>query len=282
MKFRGRIVDIVCIQQLSKIVHTVSKLAKDVTLRITTDCVYFILNEDAVSGGGWLWADIPQETLFQEYNMQGVSEEFNEIYLDVVADHIVKALKSAAAAKSLKVKLTKRQTPCLSFEIELPSLVSTSRTVVHDVPVSVIPRRLWNNFAQPDVEEGDTITISSDHGMTVSVQTDMVTVTTHFKGLQFPLSRDGTVSHDGVYEARIDLRKLVPVLLAQQLNPRQVTCRDFSACRALPFQNIVRLICQGRVHAPSRHEKGRLRHAIKLVQEAPVWLQDRMAYSVEP
>ncbi|XP_070393814.1 checkpoint protein HUS1 isoform X4 [Dermacentor albipictus] len=249
MKFRGRIVDIVCIQQLSKIVHTVSKLAKDVTLRITTDCVYFILNEDAVSGGGWLWADIPQETLFQEYNMQGVSEEFNEIYLDVVADHIVKALKSAAAAKSLKVKLTKRQTPCLSFEIELPSLVSTSRTVVHDVPVSVIPRRLWNNFAQPDVEEGDivthmpslkvmknvvdkmknlssyaTITISSDHGMTVSVQTDMVTVTTHFKGLQFPLSRDGTVSHDGVYEARIDLRKLVPVLLAQQLNPRQVTC----------------------------------------------------------
>ncbi|XP_049525604.1 checkpoint protein HUS1-like isoform X2 [Dermacentor silvarum] len=225
MKFRGRIVDIVCIQQLSKIVHTVSKLAKDVTLRITTDCVYFILNEDAVSGGGWLWADIPQETLFQEYNMQGVSDEFNEIYLDVVADHIVKALKSAAAAKSLKVKLTKRQTPCLSFEIELPSLVSTSRTVVHDVPVSVIPRRLWNNFAQPDVEEGDTITISSDHGMTVSVQTDMVTVTTHFKGLQFPLSGDGTISHAGVYEARIDLRKLVPVLLAQQLNPRQVTCK---------------------------------------------------------
>ncbi|XP_075747929.1 checkpoint protein HUS1-like [Rhipicephalus microplus] len=250
MKFRGRIVDVVCIQQLSKIVHTVSKLAKDVTLRITADCVYFILNEDAVSGGGWLWADIPQETLFQEYNMQGVSEEFNEIYLDIVADHIVKALKSAAAARSLKVKLTKRQTPCLSFEIEMPSLVSTSRTVVHDVPVSVIPRRLWNNFAQPDVEEGDivthmpslkvmknvvdkmknlssyaTLTISRDHAMTLSVQTDMVTVTTHFRGLQFPLSRDGTITHDGSYEARIDLRKLVPVLLAQQLNPRQVTCK---------------------------------------------------------
>ncbi|KAK8769308.1 hypothetical protein V5799_014226 [Amblyomma americanum] len=159
MKFRGRIVDIVCIQQLSRIVHTVSKLAKDVTMRITTDSVYFILNEDAVNGGGWLWADIPQDTLFQEYNMQGVSEEFNEIYLDVVADHIVKALKSAAAAKSLKVKLTKKQTPCLSFEIELPSLVPTSRTVVHDVPVSVIPRRLWNNFAQPEVEEGDVSTI---------------------------------------------------------------------------------------------------------------------------
>uniref|UniRef100_A0A0C9RUG7 Checkpoint protein n=1 Tax=Amblyomma americanum TaxID=6943 RepID=A0A0C9RUG7_AMBAM len=250
MKFRGRIVDIVCIQQLSRIVHTVSKLAKDVTMRITTDSVYFILNEDAVNGGGWLWADIPQDTLFQEYNMQGVSEEFNEIYLDVVADHIVKALKSAAAAKSLKVKLTKKQTPCLSFEIELPSLVPTSRTVVHDVPVSVIPRRLWNNFAQPEVEEGDivaympslkvmknvvdkmknlssyaTLTISSDHEMTASVQTDMVTVTTHFKGLLFPVSADSSVPPAGTYEARIDLRKLVPVLLAQQLNPRQVVCK---------------------------------------------------------
>lgn len=250
MKFRGRIVDTLCIQQFSKIVHTVSKLAKDATVRITTDCLYFILNEDAVSGGGWLWADIPQETLFQEYNMQGVSEEFNEIYLDVVVDNLVKALRSAASAKSLKVKLTKKQTPCLTFEIELPSLVSTSRTVVHDVPVSVIARRMWTNFAQPEVEEGDiiafmpslkvlknvvdkmknlssyaTLTISTDGEMTATVQTDMVTVTTHFKGLQFPISGDSSAPSDGVYEARVDLRKLVPVLLAQQLNPRQVTCK---------------------------------------------------------
>ncbi|XP_077561936.1 hus1-like checkpoint clamp component isoform X2 [Haemaphysalis longicornis] len=225
MKFRGRIVDALSIQQFSKIVHTVSKLAKDTTVRITTDCVYFILNEDAVSGGGWLWADIPQETLFQEFNMQGVSEEFNEIYLDVVVDHLVKALRSAAAAKSLKMKLTKKQTPCLTFEIELPSLVSAPRTVVHDVPVSVIARRMWANFAQPEVEAGDTLTISTDHEMTATVQTDMVTVTTHFKGLQFPLSGDSSFPADGVYEARVDLRKLVPVLLAQQLNPRQVTCK---------------------------------------------------------
>ncbi|KAH9369074.1 hypothetical protein HPB48_002582 [Haemaphysalis longicornis] len=87
--------------------------------------------------------------------MQGVSEEFNEIYLDVVVDHLVKALRSAAAAKSLKMKLTKKQTPCLTFEIELPSLVSAPRTVVHDVPVSVIARRMWANFAQPEVEAGD-------------------------------------------------------------------------------------------------------------------------------
>lgn len=172
MKFRGRIVDIVCIQQFSKIVHTVSKLAKDVTMRITADYIFFILNEDAVNGGGWLWADIPQESLFQEYNMQGVSEEFNEIYLDVVADHIVKALKSAVAAKSLKVKLTKKQTPCLSFEIELPSLVPTSRTVVHDVPVSVIPRRLWNNFAQPEVEQGDVSTAAETNNNFTNKLTD--------------------------------------------------------------------------------------------------------------
>lgn len=250
MKFRARIVDIVSLQQFTKIVHTISKLAKVAAVRITLDTVYFIVNEDAVSGGGFLWADVPQDTIFQEFNMQGVSEEFNEIYLDVVMEHLVRALRSSVAAKSLKIKLTKKQTPCLSLEIELPSLVSANRTVVHDVPVSVIPRRLWGNFTEPEVEVADIIThmpslkvlktivekmknlntyvticISTDREMTMSVQTDMVTVTTHFKGLQFPVPESPAGLISGQYEVRLDLRRLTPLLVGQQLNPRQVTCK---------------------------------------------------------
>lgn len=63
-----------------------------------------------------------QDTIFQEYNMQGVSAEFNEIYLEVVIEHLVRALKSSQAAKSLKIKLAKKQTPCLSLEIELVTM----------------------------------------------------------------------------------------------------------------------------------------------------------------
>ncbi|CAN7983072.1 unnamed protein product [Ixodes hexagonus] len=252
MKFRARIVDIVCVQQFSKIVQTISKLAKIAAVRITLDTVYFIVNEEAVNGGGFLWADVPQETIFQEFNMQGVSEEFNEIYLEVVIEHLVRALRSSIAAKSLKIKLTKKQTPCLSLEIELPSLVSTNRTVVHDVPVSVIPRRLWGNFAEPEVEVANiitympslkvlktilekmknlntyvTISISTDREMTMSVQTDMVTVTTHFKGLQFPVPESPSGLMSGQYEVRLDLRRLTPLLVGQQLNPRMVTCKIF-------------------------------------------------------
>lgn len=247
MKFRGRIVDSACVLHFTKIVNTISRLAKQMTVRVTMDTVYFIVNEEVITGGGWLWADIPQDTIFQEYNMQGVSAEFNEIYLEVVIEHLVRALKSSQAAKSLKIKLAKKQTPCLSLEIELPSMVSTTRTVVHDVPVSVIPRRLWGNFAEPEVEEADivihmpnlkvlknvvermknlntyaTICVTSNREMTISVQADMVTVTTHFRSLQLPVPDSlGT----GEFEARVDLRKLTPLLAGQQLNPSRVICK---------------------------------------------------------
>uniref|UniRef100_A0A0K8R836 Checkpoint protein n=1 Tax=Ixodes ricinus TaxID=34613 RepID=A0A0K8R836_IXORI len=214
MKFRARIVDIVSLQQFTKIVHTISKLAKVAAVRITLDTVYFIVNEDAVSGGGFLWADVPQDTIFQEFNMQGVSEEFNEIYLDVVMEHLVRALRSSVAAKSLKIKLTKKQTPCLSLEIEL---IITHMPSLKALKTIVEKMRNLNTYV--------TIGISTDREMTMSVQTDMVTVTTHFKGLQFPVPESPAGLISGQYEVRLDLRRLTPLLVGQQLNPRQVTCK---------------------------------------------------------
>ena len=64
--------------------------------------------------------------------------------------------------RSLKIKLTrKHDTPHLSFDIELASAAAMLDTVTvtsmqngnadgrqctHDVPVSLIPRRLWRDF----------------------------------------------------------------------------------------------------------------------------------------
>ena len=53
--------------------------------------------------------------------MDGVSSENNEIYLEVVTENIVRSLRSAQTAKSMKIKLTKKDIPCLTFEIELVS-----------------------------------------------------------------------------------------------------------------------------------------------------------------
>ena len=36
-----------------------------------------------------------------------------------------------------------------------PSLTGHSRIVTHDVPVGVVPRRLWNDYAEPEMPDFD-------------------------------------------------------------------------------------------------------------------------------
>ena len=51
--------------------------------------------------------------------------------MELIAENIVRALKSAHNAKSMKIKLTKKQTPCLTVEIELVSLRTKSSNSSH-------------------------------------------------------------------------------------------------------------------------------------------------------
>ena len=70
--------------------------------------------------------------------------------------------------RSLKVKLTRKyESPCLSFEIEIGSLLpltsSTSlgaagsnlRHCIHDIPVTLIQRKHWSDFKEPIVQKFD-------------------------------------------------------------------------------------------------------------------------------
>ena len=54
--------------------------------------------------------------------MEGVSEEANEIYLELAPENLVKALKTAQSAKWIKIKLAKKHTPCLTVEVDLVSI----------------------------------------------------------------------------------------------------------------------------------------------------------------
>ena len=62
-----------------------------------------------------------QSHFFDEYAMEGVSAESNEIYLEVVPDLLVRSLRTAHSAKWVKVKLTKKNFPCLTIEVDLVS-----------------------------------------------------------------------------------------------------------------------------------------------------------------
>ena len=255
MRFRGKLVDIACIQHFTRVVSTISKLAKSCALRITPNKIYFILSERVVNGGVSIWCELQQGHFFNEFNMEGVNEEHNEIYLELIPENLVRCLKSAQSAKSVKLKLTKKNTPCLTFEVELPSLGVQSRLVTHDVPVNVIPRRLWDEFQEPEMPDFDVsiympmlkvlrnivdrmknlsnyLILSANQlgEMKLNVETDMVSVTTHFRDLSMPSwSRNEAEDQDqrdpaDFAEARIDIRKFAQFLLGQQVNPSKTIC----------------------------------------------------------
>lgn len=51
--------------------------------------------------------------------MEGVSEDNNAIYVELAAENLSRALKTAQNARALKVKLTNKHFPCLTVSIEL-------------------------------------------------------------------------------------------------------------------------------------------------------------------
>ena len=160
MKFRARMIEHLLVKKFYSIVVTMGKMAKLCVLRLTADKIFFILTDQSVSGGPAVWAEIDQESFFNEYNMEGVSsDQNNEIYLEFSPDKLAKTLNSlrTGQTRSVKVKLTKKNdTPCLTFEVEMMGapLVS-SRTCVHDFPVIVLPRKLWSDFREPGLLQFD-------------------------------------------------------------------------------------------------------------------------------
>lgn len=59
-----------------------------------------------------------QVNLFEEFRIEG-KDEHNNIYLELNPDNLAKAMKSAQNAQTVKIKLTKKHTACLTFEIIL-------------------------------------------------------------------------------------------------------------------------------------------------------------------
>jgi len=129
-------------------------MAKTCALRMTPTKLYFILADNATVGGVSIWCELTQSNFFDEYRIEG-KDETNNIYLELVPENLARAMKSAGSAQAVKIKLTKKHTPCLTFEVTLPSLTSHTRSVVHDVPVGVIPQRNWDDYEEPVMPDFD-------------------------------------------------------------------------------------------------------------------------------
>ncbi|XP_074054354.1 checkpoint protein HUS1 [Macrotis lagotis] len=253
MRFRAKIVDLGCLNHFTRVSSTIAKLAKTCTLRLSPDKLYFILCDKVANGGVSMWCELGQGNFFDEFQMEGVAAEHNEIYLELTPENLARALKTAQNAKAVKIKLTNKHCPCLTVAVELPSLSSSSRIVTHDIPVGVIPRKLWTDFREPTVPDFDVsiylpvlktmksvvermknisshviIEANQKGEMNLKIETDLVCITTHFKDLGNPpwASEDASQDKDSeiMAEARIDIKKLLQFLAGQQVNPTKALC----------------------------------------------------------
>ncbi|KAM5203761.1 checkpoint protein HUS1 isoform 6-T11 [Hipposideros larvatus] len=135
--------------------NMIARLAKTCTLRISPSRLNFILADRVAHGGVSMWCELEQENFFSEFQMEGVSAESNAIYLELVSENLSRALKTAQNARALKIKLTNKHFPCLTVSIELLSVSNSSRIVTHDIPIKVIPRKLWKDLQEPTVPDSD-------------------------------------------------------------------------------------------------------------------------------
>ncbi|XP_012284198.1 checkpoint protein HUS1 [Orussus abietinus] len=244
MKFRCKMMDNVAMRDLTSVVNTISRMSKMCVLRLMPNALYFTAVEDR---SPVIWVQLSIKHFFSEYTMAGVSDELNEIYLELDPVMLARSLTSLKImAKSAKIKLTNKQQPCLTIEIELPSLSTESRECMHDVPVRVIPRREWDRYQTPDIPKFDisidmpqlknvrsivermknlspTLGITADLSGTLvlKVDTDHATVSAHFQGLATS-AEDSAKARE--VSANVDIKKFFTFLSWEIMHPNKVKC----------------------------------------------------------
>lgn len=266
MKFGVKLLDSSNIEYFTQIVSTVSKLCsktasdKSCALKLTTDLVYFILPEFAAnnlgSGGSGrtsFWMSLDPKSLFDFYICEGKSCEENLIMLEIQPDNLLRALKSSPNMKMVRIKLTKRQTPCITVEIDLHSISSktSSRTITHDIPVKVISSSKLSStdFQEPNIDAAHlSIQIppikivkhmvermkclsefvfleATDQGtLTFKIDADAASVCTYFRNLtNLPIHRQNADEYS-LSTVRLSLKRLSDFINALQFQPNKIIC----------------------------------------------------------
>ncbi|XP_066589690.1 checkpoint protein HUS1 [Prorops nasuta] len=245
MKLRCRMTDIEAMRDFISIVTIISRLSRNCVMRFTKNEVCFRAGH---SKPPTAWAELSQYHYFMEYTMCGVTEEQNEIYLECDAAMISQSLNSLrTSARSVKIKLTNKQQPCLTFDIELPSSTMEARQCIHDVPVRVIPRREWPEFQKPDTPEFDIsidmpnlkhirkivermknmsphliVTAEKNGTLILKIDADNASVATHFHRLHVWTSSQNAEIEN--ISATVDVKKFLMLLGWDLVHPQNVKC----------------------------------------------------------
>ncbi|CAH8493698.1 unnamed protein product [Schistosoma turkestanicum] len=95
MKFRIKTNDPGCIDYFSNIVHMIAGLAKNVILHLNKSQLSFVIKERSVFGGITAWCDLDHAILFPERICEGISPDQDEIFLELIIDHLMHCIRPA-------------------------------------------------------------------------------------------------------------------------------------------------------------------------------------------
>ncbi|KAL1783979.1 checkpoint protein HUS1B [Sigmodon hispidus] len=255
MKFRAKITSKSFLELFIQVSGTVAKLAKVCVLRVCPDRLSFC--PTGLPGETQLWGEV-RRGVFRHFCMEGFSKEFNEIYLELMSEHLARAVRNAGNALSLKLQLTNKLRPCLTVVIELASCPGHTRAMVHDLPVKVLPRKWWKECTEPQVlacdvsvylpslktlknivermaNVGDRVLVEANLNgkMNLSIETDVVAIKSYFKNLGNPpkavLDMTQDKDPEKMVQVRVDNRKLLLFFEGQQINPTMALCNILSS-----------------------------------------------------
>ncbi|KAM4816931.1 checkpoint protein HUS1B [Urocitellus parryii] len=257
MKFRAKITNKGFIELFIQVSGTIAKLAKVCVLRVCQDKLCFGPTGPRATREARLWCEVMRGASFYQFNMEGVSEDLNEIYLELVSEHLYRAVRSAGNAASLKIQLTNKRRPCLTVAVELASRTGHTHVMVHDLPVRVLPRRWWKEYPEPSIQVsdvsvylpalktlksivermanmGDNVLVEANLNgkMNLSIETDVVSIKSYFENLGNPLKSAHSVTQDrdpeNMVQVRVENRKLLQFFEGQQINPKTALCNILS------------------------------------------------------
>lgn len=237
-------------RELLDIVSTFSRINRNIAINIQPSKV-IIQIEGEVEAGQCLWCEIDasdRNGFFSEFVMDGVDAEHNQIYLMAATSNLVQALSYTRnnSMDYVKMKLVKTDVACLA--VEMSGIVHNESDIMnpkvqHQIPVTVVPRSEWGNFDLPldmaydltvmlpsvkslkglmdkmkNMSPSVTIYATLTGELSLVVETDVVTVASHFKGLQCarakPPDGDETEPENVTLEAacKVDAKKLSTLL----------------------------------------------------------------------
>ncbi|KAJ1980468.1 Checkpoint protein hus1, partial [Dimargaris cristalligena] len=136
---------------LVKMAQSFEKLAKSCIIRFTPTNVRFIVKTDS-EGGVQVWSQLTPEHVFSEYTVSSMYD--NEINLEMVLEHFLRALRSSQNALSVTMRLAKKEgIPLLSVVISNQSRTGKVMALNQDVPVRVLGPRQIDHIREPLVPE---------------------------------------------------------------------------------------------------------------------------------